>query len=744
MGAGRRRCGLLSLTAVVSLVAVATLGEISPAGVRSAPLSARYPVRTRAGMAVCHRPGVDNLAHGSRLTSSLLSRTRRCGGAVSFDRLPLSFEVNRGQAPAAIDFLAHVGPSTLLFERHEAVLAAGPAGGTLALRFNGVARRLRVTGIRRLPGTANYFLGNDPRQWHADIPTYAGVRYHQIYPGIDLTFGGTGAGLEYDWIVAPHADPGRIRMSLAGVRALRIAAGGGLLGRVGDRPMSQRLPVVYQRIGGVRRPVETRYLLGAGQVVGLQLGRYDRNRPLIIDPVIRFADYLGGDNWDYAAAVAVDRAGNSYITGGTGSLDFPQIKAIQRGNRGGLNGADAFVAKLNAAGNRLLYSTYLGGQEDDAGAAIAVDVHGRAYVTGFTGSPDFPVRRPLAPSAGGRCVPDRAGMGSAFVAKLDTAGSALVYSTCLGGSRGTWGGGIAVRDGSAYVAGTTASSNFPTVHAVQRGLRGRSDAFVARLAPLGRALVFSTYLGGAGDESANAIAVDAHAVYVGGATTSDDFPTVHPLQPVNRGGQDAFLAALPLSGRTLSFATYLGGSADDAITGIAADRSGVFVAGGTSSADFPTAHPLQATAGGHTDAFIAKLDLTGDAFLYSTYLGGSQNDEATAIALDSAGDAFITGSTTSPDFPLVQPIQHTYAGGFYYGDAFVARLTATGDRVLFSTYFGGQGDDTGQGIAVRPPGDAIVVGGTSSTDFPATAGLPSPHPQRGNAFALDIRDGPGG
>jgi hypothetical protein len=396
------------------------------------------------------------------------------------------------------------------------------------------------------------------------------------------------------------------------------------------------------------------------------------------------------------------------------------------------------VFKLNAAGNALVYSTYLGGSADDGGNGIAVDGAGNAYVTGTTVSTDFPTANPLQATC--------AGISDAFVTKLNAAGNALVYSTYLGGSRYDVGNGIAVDGaGNAYVTGFTDSTNFPTANALQAtfggGVNGE-DAFVAKLNATGHALVYSTYLGGSDDEG-NGIAVDGSGnAYITGRTLLSTFPTANSLQATFGGGfADAFVSKLNAAGNALVYSTFLGGSGDEAGKGIAVDGAGnAYVTGFTSSTDFPTTNPLQATSGGGVygeDAFVAKLNATGNALVYSTYLGGSGDDFGDGIAVDGAGNAYVTGSTDSTDFPTANPLQATCAG---VSDAFVTKLNAAGNALVYSTYLGGSDGDGGDGIAVDGAGNAYVTGFTSSTDFPTANPLQATYAGVSDVFVTKVPD----
>ncbi len=608
----------------------------------------------------------------------------------------------------------------------------------LRMRLVGGNAKGSVVGLDELPGHSNYFIGNHPKKWRTNVPSYAKVKYEGVYPGVDLIYYGNQRQLEYDFVVAPGADLDQMKLNFAGADGMRIdPASGDLVLKVGDDEVRLHKPAVYQPIvaaasdpswrseSGATAELDGTFVLADNNQVAFRVAGYDPKRALVIDPVLSYSTYLGGSGGDQGSSIALDTAGNAYVTGLTESTNFPTVNALQPkcGDCGVEYGSDAFVSKLNPTGSALVYSTYLGGSGADYGYGIAVDAAGSAYVTGYTNSTDFPTANPLQPSYGG-------GEMDAFVAKLNPAGSALVYSTYLGGSGGDYGYGIALDSaGSAYVTGATGSTDFPTANPLQPSLRSPyNNAFVAKLSPTGNAFIYSTYLGGTSYDSGTAIAVDsAGNAYVTGATGSTDFPTANPLQPSYGGGNyDAFVAKLNPTGSALVYSTYLGGSGGDEGTSIAADSAGnAYVTGATSSTDFPTANPLQANCDGCneslgvSDAFVAKLNPSGGALVYSTYLGGSGDDEGISIAVDSAGNASVTGGTSSADFPTVNPLQANCDNcSSNNGDAFVTQLNSVGSALVYSTYLGGSSDDYGSSIAVDAAGNVYVTGGTSSTDFP--------------------------
>jgi hypothetical protein len=469
------------------------------------------------------------------------------------------------------------------------------------------------------------------------------------------------------------------------------------------------------------REIAGTYVIKDGHRVGFEVAAYDKARPLVIDPVLLYSTYAGGSGNDYANGIAVDAAGNAYVTGATYSTNFPATAGVfQTALRTGSE--DTFVMKLEPGGTALVYSTYLGGNGKDSGLSIAVDAIGNAYVTGFTDSTNFPA------TAGAFQTRSR-GFEDAFVTKLNSNGTALLYSSYLGGNGTDAGQGIAIDSaGNAYVTGTTFSTNFPTTAGAFQTAPGAGfyDAFVAKLSPTGAALVYSTYLGG-GYDAGTGIAVDVEgSAYVTGTTDSaSGFPiTAGAFQTTYGGGDgDAFVTKLNAAGTALIYSTFLGGSGYDFGYGIAVDTAGyAYVTGFAGSTNFPaTPGAFQTVSGGIYNAFVTKVSPAGTALVYSTYLGGNLADQGRGIAVDSAGSAYVTGMTSSPNFPVSAGVfQTTYGGDIY--DAFVTKLDPTGTGLVYSTYLGGSGVDQSFGIAVDGGGTAYVAGTTSSTDFRATPG----------------------
>ena len=654
-----------------------------------------------------------------------------------------------------------------------------PKSRVLRMKLVGADADATAHGANELSGKVNYFSGNDPSQWRTEVPTFARVRYNHVYPGIDIVYYGNQRQLEYDFVVAPGGDAQTIKLQFAGADKVEVNSEGELLLGLGDSIVRQPRPFIYQEVASVRREVAGGYAVSEDGSVGFQIGTYDASLPLVIDPTIVYSTYLGGNAGDQGLAIAIDSSGNTYVSGFTASLNFPTANALQgthgtptsqdafvtkinaagtafiystflggssgEQSRGlavdasgnayvigqtastdfpianaikatkGINGDDLFVTKLNSSGSALVYSTYLGGSEGtEFGEAIAVDSAGNAYLTGMTQSDDFPLVNAIQATAG-------SGVDS-FVSKINAAGSALVYSSYLGGGAFDGGKGIAVdSSGNAYIAGSTASTNFPTVNPLQASIAGLDDAFVTKVNAAGTAIVYSTYLGGTNIESGEGIAIDSSDnVYITGQTQSTNFPIANAIQPLNGGTtvtQDVFITKLNAAGTALVYSTYLGGTAGDVGFAITVDAGGnAYIAGGTASVStFPTFNALQCTRSGSgaADVFITKLNSAGNAFIYSTYLGGTGIDDARGVAVDSFGSAYLTGYSRSSNFPTVNPIQSIFGGETTLGDAFVAKIADTSTQGASSFQFSQQvqlvGEDvTSINVTVQRVGDTSV------------------------------------
>ena len=726
--------------------------------------------------------------------------------AIQYSKLPLAFEPNVGQSDNETEFLARGDGYSLLLAPGESRIilkpgsnrakaqrgAAGEPGHSafsrpnapkqqaqhgdrfltvLRMRLAGANKTAHLTALDELPGKTNYVMGNTPANWHVNVPNYRQVEERGVYSGVDLRYYGTQRQLEYDFLVAPGADSTVIRISFQGAQTLRTDPHGDLVISTAGEDVRLRKPVAYQESAAGREIVAANYVLSGEHEVAFRLGAYDSSRALVIDPILSYSTYVGGSNIDGATAIAIAPDNTAFITGGTYSLDFPTAHPLQP-NHGGPDdfSRDAFVTKISADGSTLLYSTYLGGKNEDVGNGIAVDTFGDAFVTGTTLSPDFPV---TPGSFNTECGGDaKCGasfntggliVSNGFVTKLNPAGSAIVYSGFVGSFENVKCFGIGVdNDGIAYVTGQTEANGvsdlpipappappppqpppFPiTVTAFQPFFGGgATDAFVLTISATGSVIQYASYLGGSDEDASHGIAVDNIGnAYLTGLSYSINFPrTATALQLANAGAGDAFFAKVNTRGvglSSLSYSTFLGGNGLDQGNAVAVDSLGnAYLTGGTASkaATLGFTPPLggfqpnctsDSSGNCEGDAFAAKFNpaASGSASLiYFTYLGGKLADSGQGIAVDPvsppSGNAYVTGSTVSTDFPATTAaFQSNFGGG--NADAFVAKLDPLGATLLYSSYLGGTNTDTGNGIAVDTSGSAYVAGQTCSFDFP--------------------------
>jgi hypothetical protein len=733
--------------------------------------------------------------------------------AQNYGKLPQSFEANQGQTDPRVKFTSSGSGYSLFLTGSSAVLSLTKAAETVQPRLGLYSPRdamqqvrapgktdvvrmelvranpsARVSGADQLPGTANYLIGNNPANWHANVPTYAKVRYSGVYDGIDLVYYGNQGQLEYDFVVAPQADPKAIRLHFAGASKLSLTADGDLSIQAENGQIAFHRPVVYQEIDGQRLSVPGQFTRLASRDVSFSLGSYDHKRPLIIDPVLAYSTYLGGTKGDGAGGVAVDSEGNAYIAGSTNSSNFPVTEGVYQAKNIS-NTSKAFITKLNPTGTALIYSTYLGGSGNDGAGPIALDSSGDVYVGGSTSSANFPVTQ-------GAYLTTNVGGG--FVAKLNPAGTGLLYSTYFGAGVG----GLAIDgSGAVYLAGSTSSSTFPvTAGALRTTFVPNESAFaigyVSKLSPSGAALVYSTYLGGSGGlglvsdggDFVRAIAVDSGGnAYVTGFTFSVDFP-VTPGAFQTKDNEDqtwtGYVSKLNPTGTGLVYSTYLGGSGSgdngEFVNGIALDSAGdAYVAGETWSPDFPTANAFESVNPAFvfcipifgynwqqceqnvglfgSSGFVTKLNPAGSALVYSTFLGGTppsqdqvQNsgDAAGSIAVDSAGNAYVTGAAQSTDFPVTPGAFQVTNNNAISGNntGFVTEFDPNG-ALLYATYLGGTTSDAIGAITVDGAQNAYVAGSANSNNFPVTPGAFQTYmknPSQGTAFVakLDLNSPP--
>ncbi|HTX39891.1 MAG TPA: BACON domain-containing carbohydrate-binding protein [Bryobacteraceae bacterium] len=681
----------------------------------------------------------------------------------------MSFEANVGQTDSQVQYLVRGGRQTLFLTASQAVLnVRAPLTGTpraprtraelaaqnshnasLHMVYRNSQAPSSIEALDPLPGKVNYFLGRDASKWHTDIATYGRIAYRNIYPKVDLVYYGNQGALEYDFVAQPGADVNAIQVQFQGAQAIHLSSEGDLILDTKAGTVRWKKPVVYQDDHGVRRPVAANYRVGKNFGVEFAVARYNHKLPLVIDPILVWSTYLGGNAADLVDAqnIFADSTG-IYTAGITYSTNFPETdETILEGTY------NVFVTKFNPQGSALIYSTYLGGSVEDGENAFVVGSDGSLYVTGFTDSYNFPVYNAVQPYL--------YGVENAFVSHLTPAGNQLYFSTFLGGSGSVDENGDSLGDdaysialdssANVYISGSTASYDFPvTEGALQTSFGGGNyDAFITKLNPTGNAFVYSTYLGGSGDEQAqnpsigsappkinfvygNWIRVDsAGDAYIGGVTTSTNFPTTAgAYSRVNQGGGgDGFVSKVAPNGGSLIYSTLIGGNGFDAVCTINIDSSGnVLMAGVTGPNtttgvnNFPTTPGAfqRVYGGGAEDGFAAHLDPTGSTLLYSTLFGGEDQEAYMGADVAPNGDVVLSGITYSNNIPVTPgTYQATYGGS---GDIFISLFDGAITSLVDSTYFGTSGLDEGGARFGLSSTDLLVSGRTTSNAFPTTAG----------------------
>jgi hypothetical protein len=647
----------------------------------------------------------------------------------AYGRLPLSFERNVGQTDGPYEFLvrgegyaAYIGPAgtaKLILSAHPVshIAPDEPVVTTtsrtaphtrsspeaLEMRFVGATQ---VLGEARseLRGKVNYLIGADPSTWRTSVPTYGGVAYPNVYPGIDVNYYGRRHTLEYDVVVHPGADPSVIRIAFEGADRLQVTPAGDLMVEIGSHSVIKPAPFVFQELHGTRRHINSRYRIIDRTQVAFEIDAYDEAEMLVIDPII-YATYLGGTFRDYGHAVTVDAQGNAYVA--------VQTELSHLGN------IDIVVTKLDPTGTALIYSTYIGGTKADSVGGIAVDINNNIYLAGYTQSTDFPTTE----RAFDRTL---SGLFDAIAVKLDANGTALVYSTYLGGGAVVESAQEVDIDpfGNAYIVSMVDAAGFPTTPgAFDESWNGGYDVAVTKLNTDGTGLLYSTYIGGPEDDGGMDLEVDSDGnVVIGGWTRSSNFPTTDgAFDRVWNGELDAFVTKLNPSGTALDYSTYIGGTGNDHVNGMALDTSGNVYITGQAEASFPTT--LKALArtrrGGGSDGYVTKLASDGMSLVYSTYLGGGALDVGVDIAVDSGGSAYIVGGTRSTDFPTTASAEDRTANGDY--DVFISKLNPQGGALSYSSYYGGSDWEDGLSIHLGGDGSVYIAGRTFSGDFPTTS-----------------------
>ena len=780
------RLGLLAAITLVVLLMLPWTSSLGPASTEATTDTTLAPVIvTGAG---------SHTDAGLYPNSAEMEADRAARLRESYGKLPLNFEANQGQTDDSVKYLSRGGGYTLFLTPTEAVLRLRPAGSkspadrkkgfpghspsntdqssaVLRMKFLGANPSPHITAVDSLPGKNNYFIGKDPAKWRTEVPTSSKVKYHKVYPGVDLVFYGNEGQLEYDFIVAPGIDPDQIRITFQGSNKTEIDEKGDLLLQAGGDSVRQLKPFVYQEVNGVRREIESRYVLhakmdlkqraksaGLSEQVGFDIGDYDPTLPLVIDPILVYSSFLGSGADDGAYEVSVDTAGNAFVTGYTAGVGFPTTAGAYDSTYNG-GASDAFVTKLNSSGTAAIYSTYFGGSDSEQGDGIALDPLGNVYVGGGTKSINFPTTAGAYDTACTFCGSGAPGNppGDAFIAKFDPSG-VLLKSTLYGAGDYEAASSLTLDSiGNVYIGGGWAggfSNSLPLHGGGFASKLSYYDAFLAKFDPDLSTLLYAKVIGGNNDDYtvADITSNSPHVVSITGPTRSTNFPTTpgafdsvcgtHPVQ--HNGIFDAFVMTIDTSTGAVPFSTCLGGSGDDSGSGIAIDNAGmIWATGSTPSNDFPTTPgAYDTTYNGAGDVYLTQLNPLGvgaGQVLYSTFIGGSANESGPKVALDgSPGVVYVAGSTQSPDFPTAGSLQPH--GGM--SDAFVLKLNTIGNTLLFSTYLGSCHGDSAIDFALDMAGDMYLVGVTSSSGFPVTPGAyQSAYSGNGDAWIAKISPG---
>lgn len=752
------RSGIRTITSAVlhssalkaSLILTVCLNMVCGPVVASSTLPVRFAHTERAHKAPAAAP-----ANAGTLVSISEGKKRELIERKNLGHLPLSFEANTGQTDARVKFLSRGSNYGLYLTSDEAVMVfpshkrrdnkiknAHSLGSeslplpdspkrreVVRMKLVGADEDAEPQGVDELPGKTNYFLGNDSANWRTDVTNYRKIRYEEIYPGIDMVYYGNSGELEYDFIVAPHADPRAIKLKFNGVTRIKLDRNGDLLLSTKTATVRHQKPLIYQEVNGTRTPVEGGYVLNTKGQVSFKLGKYDKTRPLVIDPVIAYSTFLGGTDLDEGFSIALDPSNNIYIAGITDSTDFPlenPFQSINKGGNGPVGYYELYVSKLDPTGQALVYSTYLGGTGIDRGGSIVVDNDGNLHITGSTTSTDFPVANAYQSTYGG-------GASDAFLTKLSPAGNFLIYSTYLGGNGPLWlpgnyleyGNAIALDNvGNAILTGGTDSTGFPLLQPIKATKDGTTDAFLLKMSTAG-ALLFSTYLGGNNRDGIGGITTDTVGnIYIAGGTSSTDFPIVNApsfLVP-NADQSNAFVMKLTAEGTSIINSTLIGGTSSDGAGPIVVDASqNIYLAGGTGSRDFPVVNAFQPTnptteGAGDGTGWVMKLQSDFSFIHNSTYLGGgNDNFSVTTIALDPSNNLWVYGTTLATDFPVVDPIYPSNRG---YQDVTLSKFSLDGSTLTFSTYLGGNNYDRPGKMVLNSDGEIYLSGNTASSNFP--------------------------
>lgn len=622
----------------------------------------------------------------------------------AFGNVPLYFIPNKGQVNETARFYAKTSRYTLWMTKQGLVFDTHQDASRLV--FLEANREPEMAPVELTRHRVNYYKGSDRSKWHSGIQTSTAVLYKNVYKNVDLKVYGIEKQIEYDWVVKPGAGPGVIRFRYEGAQSTRIDEQGNLVIKTEFGELTHKKPVSYQLIDGKKVDVDSQFRRIAKNIYGFNVESYDTVHPLIIDPVVvpDYSTYLGGSSNEYHGHIAVDNEGHVYLVGYTGSTNFP-VKNAYKDYKSGYY--DAYLTKFDPSGTELLFSTYFGGSSSEYFSALSIAPNGDIYIGGDTFSTNMPAS-----------YNSYSGSKDGFIARFDSSGNYLEGRYLGGSSEDRISTIITDKTNNVYIIGWTRSSNFPTKDPFQSSLKGGISTFIHKLKTDLSGILYSTYLGGTGYDYGARIAVDEPGnIYVFGRTSSSDFPLKTPYQSSYGGGSyDAFIAKLKPDGSGLVFSTFLGGNGSEYSEGFSLDKSGViYIAGRTDSSDFPTKNALQGYLKGGYDTFAAKIKPDGSDLIYSTYLGGSADDQVTYCVVDDAGNLYLCGRTYCTDFPTRNPFQATLAGS---GDGFISAITPDGSDLLFSTYFGGSSDDFGYKLGMDGSGRLYLQGFTKSSDLP--------------------------
>lgn len=698
------------------------------------------------------------LRNSTRTRTALISRTQsenqisieaRRSIAENFGKIPMHFERNQGQTDSSVNFISRSGNHALLLKQNEAQLllpnrTTSPASklqtsqpDILKMSLANANENPKVEGLNELEGRANYFIGDNPATWQRDVQTFEKVKYSSVYDGVDLIYYGNQRQLEYDFVVAPNANPDAIAMKFDNARDIKIDKNGDLIINVNKQLVRQHAPIVYQEIDGTRKLIQSKYVVSdsrsdAGQEVNFRIVDYDHSKPLVIDPAIIFSTYLGGSGGDDlftiegGFGIAVDSSGNVYIGGVTPSGDFPTQNPYQAGSAGNY---DAFLTKLNPTGTALIFSTYFGGSDEDRIFSLALGTSNQVIVSGYTFSTNFPTMTPF--QANNR------GSYDGFIARFTSSGS-LNYSTYIGGASGEICSFVKPEGANVIAfAGSTTSGDFPVANALQPSLAGQSDFFVGKLNIATNTLLFSTYYGGSANDSMNLSsgALDpAGNVYVAGVSNSFDYPvTPNAFQLENGGSDDVVVTKINSTGTSVIYSTFVGGNLVDSADALAVDSDGnAYATGFTRSANFPLKNAAQPHLN-DPDAFVTKINPTGTDLVFSTYLGGQNLERGSGITTDAGGNCYVTGRSNSGDFPAKRSLRPPRG----LDDAFVCRYNRDG-ALLFSTLLGGAANDYGFGIVADNSFNTYVTGRATRNFFITPGAFQSTIGGQADAFVTKI------